>query len=184
MRQRPVRIALLVAAALLLAGLAGAIVVVLPYLPIQQRWARERWRRNQPAHYELQVRWNEPAGRLRDLRAEVRDGRIVAVTDLTTGAALDPRQLGDDLDMLAVERLFDSIARASRPAASWRSQIARYHPLLARWLDRCVERLPEVRYDAEYGYPALISYHSDPCQDLYGFRSDMRVSVERFRPLP
>lgn len=184
MRQRPVKIGLLAAATLLLVGLAGALVAVWPYLPAQQGWARERWARSRPAHYELQVRWNEALGLQHELRAEVHGGQIVAVTDVATGVQIDPRQLGNARGMLEVDQLFDGIARASRPVASWRSQIARYHPLLARWLDRCVERLPDVRYDAEYGYPIQISYHSDPCQDPYAFRTDTRVLVEQFRPLP
>lgn len=184
MHRRPAKLFLLASAALLAVGIAGALAVVWPVLPIQQRWARERWQQRRPAHYELTVRWNDYAGLVHHLRAEVLRQHIVAVTNLDTGAQLDPRQLGGDQAMLDVDRLFESIAEESRPVVGWRAQIARYHPLLARWIDRCVERLPDVEYNPQYGYPATISYHSDPCQDALAFRTDRRVAVEQLRVLP
>ena len=180
---RLVRLIVVVGAVLLLIGLGGAVAVAWPVLPFQQRWARERWQQRRPAHYLLQVRWNDVRG-VRYLRAEIRDGRAIAITDLDTGAAIEPQQLGASLAMLDIDRLFDAIEDQSRPVANWRAQIARYHPLLSRWLDRCVERLPDVRYDAEYGYPTSIGFHSNPCLDALAFRSDTRVTIEQLEPLP
>ena len=46
---RPLRLALAVAAVLLLAGIAAGVVAAWPLLPFQQRWARARWhQRRQP----------------------------------------------------------------------------------------------------------------------------------------
>jgi hypothetical protein len=184
MRSRAVRLFLLASTVVVLLGVAGAGVLAWPFLSIRQRWAREQWQARRPAHYELLVRWNDNLGLLHHVRAEIRDRRIVGATDLATGAALDTADIADDRAIFDIDLLFDAIAEQSRPAANWRSQLARYHPLLARWLDRCVERLPDVRYDAEYGYPASISYHSNPCLDTLAFRNDMRVAIEQLRVLP
>jgi hypothetical protein len=184
MRLRAVQLFLLACVMVLLLGLAGAGALAWPFLPIRQRWAREQWQARRPAHYELVVRWNDNLGLLHHVRAEIRDRRIVGATDLATSTALEAADIADDRPILDIDLLFDAIAEQSRPAASWRAQLARYHPLLARWLDRCVERLPDVRYDAEYGYPAAIGFHSNPCLDALAFRNDMRVAIEQLRVLP
>lgn len=184
MRPRAVRLFLLIGVVVVLLGLAGAGAVAWPFLPIRQRWAREQWQARRPAHYELLVRWNDSLGLLYHVRAEIQNGRIVSAMDMSTGAALSAADIAEDRPILDVDLLFDAIAEQSRPAGSWRAQLARYHPLLARWLNRCVERLPDVRYDAEYGYPAAIGFHSNPCLDALAFRNDMRVAIEQLRVLP
>jgi hypothetical protein len=106
------------------------------------------------------------------------------MTDLDSGRALSTSILGTDRAFLNIDILFDTLSRQMRPHPDWRSQIARYHPQLALWINRCVARLPDVRYDPNYGYPTVIRYHSDPCQDGMAFRTDTRVAIEQFRALP
>ncbi len=176
------------ASLLLLCGgallLACAVIAALSALPFQQRWARERWEQRRPQHYELVVLWNDSLSPPRHVRAEMRDRQLIAATDIDTGRSLDLARLGAERNVLEVDRIFDMIARQSRPASDWRTQLARYHSLLARWLTPCVTRLPDVTYDAEYGYPTSVRYHSSSCVDSLAFRMDTSIKIERFRALP
>jgi hypothetical protein len=86
--------------------------------------------------------------------------------------------------VLEIDRIFDMIARQSRPNADWRTQLARYHVLLARWLNPCATLLPDVTYNAEYGYPTSVRYHSSSCVDSLAFRMDTSIKIEQFQVLP
>src|SRR4051812_5033425 len=159
--------------------LACAAIAALWALPFQQRWARELWEQRQPQHYELVVLWNDSLGPPRHVRAEMRNRQLIAATDIATGQPLDLTTLGAERNVLEIDRIFDTIARQSRPNSDWRAQLARYHPLLARWLNPCVTRLPDVTYDAEYGYPTSVRYHSNGCVDSLAFRLDTSIKIER-----
>jgi hypothetical protein len=182
---RGVRNWLLVAGGVLAFSCAATLVLLaLALPPAQLRRARALWDQRRPRHYELVVRWNDSVGPQRYLRGEVRDGRVVALTDLNSGHALSTSILGTDRAFLNIDILFNTLGAQMRPAPDWRAELASYHPLLARWLQPCVARLPDVRYDPVYGYPTLIRFHSDPCVDALAFRTDTRVAIEQFRPLP
>jgi hypothetical protein len=181
MTPRRASVLLLSCGALLLACAATA---ALSALPFPQRWARERWEQRRPQHYQLVVLWNDSLGPPHHVRAEMRDRQLVAAVDITTGQPLDLGRLGAERNVLEVDRLFDTIARQSRPSPDWRTQLARYHPLLARWLNPCATRLPDVAYDTEYGYPISVRYHSSTCVDTLAFRMDTSIKVEEFHALP
>jgi len=181
MTPRRASLLLLICGAMLL---ACVLIAALSALPFQQRWARERWEQRRPPHYELVVRWNDSLGPPHYVRAEMRDRQLIAVTDIATGRPLDLATLGAERNLLEIDRIFDMIARQSRPNADWRTQLARYHALLARWLNPCVTRLPDVAYDAEYGYPASVRYHSNSCVDSLAFRMDTSIKIEQFHALP
>jgi uncharacterized protein DUF6174 len=161
-----------------------ALIAGLSALPLQERRARERWEQRRPQHYELVVQWNDSLGPPRHVRAEVRDQQLIAATDIATGQSLDLATLGAERNVLEIDRIFDTIARQSRPVDDWRTQLARYYWLLSRWLNPCVTRLPDVVYDAEYGYPTSVRYHSNSCVDSLAFRMDTSIKIEQFQVLP
>jgi hypothetical protein len=119
------------------------------------------------------------------VRAEVRDNRIVGGVDLDTGRSLVPLKLegaGYGANYyVSIDNLFGLIDALSWSPPDWRVQVARYHPLLAAWFDRCAAPLPQVRYDPEFGYPTNISYRGSPCG---GVLSRGHVRIDQFRPLP
>jgi hypothetical protein len=184
MPARRTRALLLSYGTILLACAVAAALIILPALPFRQRWARERWAQRQPQHYELVVLWNDALSPPRHVWAEVRDRQLIAATDLGSGQPLDLRTLGAERNVLEIDRMFDIIARQSGLGRDWRTQLARYHALLAHWLSPCVTLLPDVAYNAEYGYPARIRYHSNTCVDSLAFRTDTSIRIEQFRPLP
>ncbi|HEX9370810.1 MAG TPA: DUF6174 domain-containing protein, partial [Roseiflexaceae bacterium] len=154
-------------------------LALLPGLPFEQQRARQRWARNRPQRYELEIAWASDWTRGR-VRAEVRDNRIIAGTDLDTGQPLAHRKLAVASQFASIDNLFEMIEAQTRPSSTPRYQIARYHPLLARWLDSCAPPFPDVRYDAELGYPIAIDYRGSPC--FIGSRISWRMTW--FRRLP
>ena len=68
--------------ALVLGCAAAFVLLALALPPAQLRRARERWEQRRPRHYELVVLWNDSVGLLHHVRGEVRDGRVIAMTDL------------------------------------------------------------------------------------------------------
>ena len=183
MRQRATPLAYAVGGALALLALALLAAAALPQLALPYRLAQARWQARRPAHYRITVSWNDPVGAQSQLSAEVRDGRIVAVADRDC-APVPLASLGADAAMLSVDRLFEALGRRLAPAPGLLQELARYHPLIDRWLQQCATRRPDVQYDPAYGYPALIRYYSSSCEGRLAFRTDTRVRVLEFRPLP
>jgi hypothetical protein len=169
--------------ALALACLLGLAFAVLPLLPFQYQWARQRWEQNRPRHYELEATWrrDQQSGHA---RIEVRDDQFVAGVDLDTGRALRPAELRDLSRIVSIESMFRVIDARVRPSPNWRHQLGRYHPLLARWLAPCAAPIPQVRYDAALGYPTSISYRGGACIATLVSGENVDVRIERLRPLP
>ena len=156
-------------------GLASALL-----LPSTHQQARQRWEQRGPRHYELDATWAS-GWSFGYVRVEVLDQRAIAGIDLNTGQPLDRNRLITASLFASIDNLFRVIAEQIRPASSWRFQLARYHPLLARWLDPCAALLPRIEYDAGLGFPTTIDYRGSPC--FNGAQSVM-VKIEHFRPLP
>jgi hypothetical protein len=188
MSSRSVKLALFGAAALLIACAAGLMLGLLQPRLFRHQWARQRWEQRKPQHYEFEVSLTAIGFLNQHLRVEARDGQIVGGVDLDTGQPLDLNKLGFARalrDFLSIDSLFDLIDTQARRSPEWRQEIARYHPLLARWLNvPCPEPLPDVAYDAEFGYPVGLHYRSNPCIAMLSIRTDVKVKIERFRPLP
>jgi len=159
------------------AGQAAA----LPWLPsFSHQQARQRWEQRGPPHYELEATWAS-GWSFGHVRVEVLNQRIVAGVDLNTGRPLDRNRLITAGFFTQIDNLFRMIGAQLRPASTWRFQLARYHPRLARWLDPCAALLPRVEYDAELGYPTTINYRGSPCIDA---GENVVLKIERFRSLP
>jgi hypothetical protein len=166
------------------AGLALASIAVLGFLvlraPIAQQQARQRWQQHGPRHYELEATWANGMS-YGHVRAEMLDNRLVAAFDLDTGRQPERPQLIAAGFYGSIDSLLTMIDQQLEPESNWRYQLARYHPLLAEWIDRCTALLPQVEYDPEFGYPISIDYYGNPC--FNGSRS-VSVKIDRFRPLP
>jgi hypothetical protein len=172
---------LLLAAAVVLSLLCvgGLALGLTRYLPLRQAEARRLWAERGPRHYEIDLSW--AAGwNYGAARVEMRDGRLVRALDLQTGAPLpDHRRFAAGF-YANVDNLFAVIDEELRPAPSWRGQLARYHPLLAEWIDRCAAQMPDVAYDRALGFPTRISYRGTPCVN----GENLSLSVYRLQPLP
>jgi hypothetical protein len=163
-------------ALLCVAGLAAAL---LPLLPFAHQQARQRWERHGPRHYEVEVVWAS-GWSFGHVRAEVLNEQIVGGIDLDTGQPLSHQRLVASNYFTSISNLFRTIGAQMRPASTWRYQLARYHPLLAEWLEPCAALLPKISYDSELGYPTNIDYRGSPCQD----GGNIFLKIEHFRPLP
>jgi hypothetical protein len=180
MSSRRARLLLGVLAGLVLACAAG-IAAALPALPaFAHQQARQRWELRGPRHYELEASWAS-GWSFGHVRVEVLNDRIVSGIDLNTGRPLDHKRLFTASFFTEIDNLFRMIGQQLRPASTWRFQLARYHPRLARWLDPCAALLPRVQYDTELGYPTTINYRGSPCIDA---GENIVLKIERFRPLP
>jgi hypothetical protein len=166
------------------AGLALACSAMLGFLalraPLAQQQARQRWQQRGPRHYELEATWANGMS-YGHVRAEMLDNRLVAAVDLNTGQPPERPQLAAARFFASVDSLFGMIDEQIRPERSWRYQLARYHPLLAEWIDRCTASLPSVQYDPDFGYPASIEYYGNPC---FNGSRNVSVTIDRFQPLP
>jgi len=156
-------------------GLASALL-----LPSAHQQARQRWQQRGPQHYELDATWAS-GWSFGYVRVEVQNNRVIQGIDLDTGQPLQRNRLAAAGFFTSIDNLFRMIGDQLRPASSWRFQLARYHPQLARWLDPCAALLPQIQYDAELGYPVSIDYRGSPC--FNGVQSVM-LKIEHFRPLP
>ncbi len=168
---------------LMLVCVAGIVWSLLPLQPWHYHQARQNWERQAISHYEMEVVWSSDWSE-GHVRAEIRDNRIVGGQDLQSGQSLVPLKLelagyGANYFMV-VENLFGLIKAQTRPSANWRTQVARYNPLLASWLDPCAAPLPQVQYDQEFGYPAHIHYTGNPCRA----QGDINITIMQFQPLP
>jgi len=157
----------------------GLVVALLPILPFTHQQARQRWEQRGPRHYEVEVSWAS-GWSFGHVRAEMLDGQIIKGIDLDTGQPLNKQRLVASSYFTSISNLFRTIGAQMRPASTWRYQLARYHPLLAEWLDPCAALLPKISYDPELGYPTSIDYRGSPCQD----GGNIFLKIERLRPLP
>jgi len=167
--------------ALLLIGVVGVALLFL-LLPFQYQWFQRRWNQQAVQHYELETMWASGMSRGHVL-AEVRDNRIVAGVDLDTGQPLNPNKPLAASAYVSIDNLFLIIRKQYRPATSWRSQLARYDRGLALKLDPCAAPLPNISYDAEFGYPTSINYQASPCMLPFN-GANLFLTIARFRPLP
>jgi hypothetical protein len=158
---------------------AGLVVALLPMLPFTYQQARQRWEQHGPHHYEVEAVWAS-GWSFGHVRAEVLDEQIVAGIDLDTGQPLSRQRLVASSYFTSVSNLLRTIGAQIRPSSTWRNQLARYHPLLADWLDPCAALMPKISYDPELGYPTSIDYRGSPCQD----GGNIFLKIERLRPLP
>ena len=174
-------------ASLILSGIGGlAIACVIglaielaPALPFAHELAHQRWEQRGPRHYELEVSWASGMS-FGHARVEMRDNRVVTEVDLDTGRPLERSRLFAASFYASIDNLFRMMGEQIRPASTWRYQLARYHPLLADWLDPCAALMPQIHYDPELGYPTSISYRGSPCSD----GGNVFLKIEHFRPLP
>ena len=166
-----------------LACVGGALVVRVPssYEAAQAQWVKHR-----PRHYAMDATWHDGLGADRSVRVEVRDGALVAGTDRTTGRLLSRNELAAAARFVSIDALFATIATAMRPPSSWRDQVARAVPPLARWVSPCVTPLPTVRYDPVLGYPTGVELRTSACTQTFLYSADMniRVTIERLEVLP
>lgn len=168
---------------LLIVCLTGLVIMVQSLLPLRHAHARQIWEQNRVNHYELEVEWETTWSR-GHVRAEIRDDRIVGGVDLDSGRPLVPLRLenagyGANYFMV-VEHLFNLIEAQTQAAGNWRTQAARYHPLLAHALDPCAVPMPRVRYDDTFGHPTHIHFFGSPCRA----QGEGKISIKRFQPLP
>lgn len=170
---------LAVTSILLLSCVAGAAFAVYPLLPLHHAQAQARWQRQGIRHYEADVSWASDWN-FGHVRVEVLDNRVVRGIDLSTGQPLDRVRLIRAGYFVSVDQLFTMLGEQMRPSTRWRYQLARYHPLLAHWFDRCAALLPRVSYDAQLGYPTSIAYRGTPCTN----GANIRLKIARLRPLP
>jgi hypothetical protein len=157
----------------------GLAVALLPMLPFAHEQARLRWEQQGLEHYEVEASWAS-GWSFGHVRVEVLDGHIVAGVDLNTGQPLSRQRLATASLFTSVDNLFRMIGAQMRPATTWRYQLARYHPMLAEWLDPCAAPMPQISYHPELGYPTQISYRGSPCLD----EGSVALKIERLRPLP
>lgn len=180
MALRPTKIAI-AGAALLLACVAGLVVVSLPLLPFQHQWARQRWQQRGLRHYEVDVSWAS-GWSFGHMQVEMRDNQIVRAVDLDSGQPLSQSRLFQTQHFASIDTLFELIDHQTRLSPNWRYQLARYNRLLGHWLDPCAAPLPRVRYDAQFGYPASVEYYDTPCIETDFNLSTVKIT--QFHPLP
>ncbi len=168
-------------AALLVAIIAGVVIVVLQLLPFQYQRAHRRWAQQQIHHYELEVAWAD-GWSFGHARVEMRDDQFVRGVDLDTGQPLAPNKLLYAGYFGSVDKLFAIIEKRVRLAWNWRNLLARYVPAVARRLDSCVAPLGEVNYDSDYGYPSNIWYNDSWCTNTFFNYSNVKIT--QFTPLP
>lgn len=161
--------------------LGGVLLVLYAVLPLDAYAARYRWQHQQPAHYELKARWRS-GGWVSYSRLEVRDEQIVSGTDMFTGAALSPVELGVQRSMFPVTQTFAQVEQLEQWPPSWHAALARLMPLpaLRRAIDSCAVPAPRVRYDPQLGFPAEVHAYSNPCYNGVGFD----LAIEAVQPLP
>lgn len=162
----------------LVACIAG---VALALLSVSFRYerARQLWQERRPAHYEIEYTWAS-GWSFGHVQVEVRDGQVIRGTNVENGQPLARYQLQTAGYYATIDNLFNTIAYQLRPPPTLLGQIARYHPLLAEQIDRCAALLPQISYDAEYGFPNAISYRGTPCFD----GGNLSLRVTDFHPLP
>jgi Family of unknown function (DUF6174) len=158
---------------------AGLVFALLPMLPFTYQQARQRWEQRGPRHYEVEAAWAS-GWSFGHVRVEVLDEQIIAGIDLDTGQPLNRQRLATSSLFASIDNLFRMIGAQIRPATTWRYQLARYHSLLAKWLDPCAALMPQIAYDPELGYPTHINYRGSPCLD----EGSVRLQIEHFRALP
>jgi hypothetical protein len=164
---------------LLLLGMLAAAIRLYPLTLWYHAHARARWEQQHLTHYEVTVYWASEMS-FGHVRAEVRDNRVIGGTDLDTGRPLDAEAMVRASYFVSIDSMFRMINEQMRPASSWRYQLARYHPLLARWLDPCAALLPQVTYNTTLGYPTSIRYRGTPCFN----GGNIYLTIEQLRPLP
>lgn len=169
-------------AALLSIALVSLVVTIQSMLPFRHGQAWQLWSQQRVAHYEVEVEWKTTWSSGHVL-AEIQDNRIVGGVDLDTGESLVPLRLesagyGANYFMV-VDNLFGLIKAQTQPVTNWRTQVARYNPLLARFLDSCAAPLPRVHYNEAFGYPASIHFRGNPCHA----QGEGTVLITQFRPL-
>lgn len=173
----------LISLLLLFVCFAAMLWQLLPLQPWYYHQARQHWNQQAINHYEMEVVWSSDWSQ-GHVRAQIRDKRIVGGEDVQSGQSLVPLKLesagyGANYFMV-VENLFGLIEAQMRPAANWRTQVARYHPLLSVWLDPCAAPLPQIEYDDQFGYPEHIHYVGNPCRA----QGDVNITIIQFQPLP
>lgn len=162
--------------------LLGAVALAIAVYPLTQWYhqhARAQWEQQHLTHYEVTAYWASEMS-FGHVRAEVRDDKVISGTDLDTGQPLSPAGMANASYFVSVDNLFRAINEQMRPSSSWRYQLARYHPLLARELDPCAALLPRVSYDAALGYPTSIWYRGTPCFN----GGNIYLTIEQLHPLP
>ena len=164
---------------LLLLGAVASAITIYPLTQWYHQHARMQWEQQRLTHYEVTAYWASEMS-FGHVRAEIRDNKVISGTDLETGLPLSPNAMANASYYVLVDNLFRMIQEQIRPASSWRYQLARYHPLLARQLDSCAAILPRVSYNATLGYPTSISYRGTPCFN----GGNIYLTIEQLRPLP
>jgi hypothetical protein len=149
---------------LLLALVAAMLAVLLAQVrsPLTYSSARERWERQAPQHYELEVE-AQAEGVAMHLLLEVRDEQLVRGINLRTGALLTADHLAPYRTWLPIDRLFDLIELRSYGGNTWRHRVAALTPGVAQQLQWCLARPMRVGYDPQLGYPATVRFRENVC---------------------
>ena len=169
---------------LVLACAAGIAITPLALLP-RQALARARWQAQGVRHYRMTANLSE--GWIDDgpWTIEIRDERVVAGYDTTSGVALNGVQMRVAQRVLPISTLFTALDdNIDRPALTSSraaiSRLARIAPLLRDSLDHCAARMPNVAYDPARGYPSGITVYASPCYP----GESWTVLITELTPLP
>ncbi|NOK63854.1 MAG: hypothetical protein GFH27_549357n21 [Chloroflexi bacterium AL-W] len=164
---------------MVIACAVGLVVALLPFSGVPHSQAAQRWEQRKPVQYEMELTWNSDWSSGHVL-AQIENNRIVGGTNLETGAPLVPIPKPSMNYFISVDNQFRLIEGLSQLPTGWRDQIARYHPLLARWLHSCAAPPPRVHYNEHFGYPQKIIYQGSSC---HAVNQDVTVSIVKFQPL-
>jgi hypothetical protein len=165
---------------LLVALLAGVVVLVLPILPFQHQRARERWEQQQMRHYEVEVLWANGMN-FGHAQVEIRDNKLVKGIDLDTGQPIAPPKTLSAAYFGSIDNLFAIVDLRIRPQWNWRNLLARYYPDLARKIDSCPAPLSDIYYDAQFGFPSDLWFNDSWCAKT--FFNYSHVKIIKFTPL-
>ncbi|MEM8532736.1 MAG: hypothetical protein AAGF95_17960 [Chloroflexota bacterium] len=154
-------------------------IVLFPFSIIPHTEATQRWEQTKPVQYEMEMIWDTDWSSGHVL-AQIDNNRIVGGIDLETGEPLVPIAEPSMNYFISIDNQFRLIEGLSQTPTGWRDQIARYHPLLARWLHSCAAPPPRVHYNEHFGYPQKMTYQGSNCNAV---RQDVTVNIVTFQPL-
>lgn len=174
--------AIIGAALIVVACVAGLLATLPPLWPVKVSQAHQRWQGQHIQHYRVDVVWAD-GWSVGHAQVEMRNGKLVAATDLDSGRPLDPRKYLTASYFASIDTLFEILEQRVWQSINWRIVLSRYHPLIARWLKPCLAPLSSVTFDTQLGYPQEISYNNGWC-DQTTFFSYSQVQLSNLRPLP
>ena len=193
----------------ILGSIAGLVAIpcilgALVYNQLHYRHMRayQIWQTRQPYHYSYVLDFLGDVT-YQTYQVEVAGGKLVRLTDMTTGLTLDvPSSASSSFlpinawvrNNMLINDMFIHIRGAIDPPISAKAFISRANPafytrltsagLLDPGFASCDPAYPKVEYHPMYGFPVELFLSEKPCSNLMEYNYPVHLKIEAFQVLP